>query len=947
MSHATHPLLPFDLTQRRRETAPGTHLGALADGLAAELSPWLDSHGELPIPAHKARLTRIGGRCPVHGIYLDFDPQSPHAHRCRVCDRAYAAPEHDDWWAMGAQLYSAERAVHAAALHALRGDPAHRALAERILTALAARYLTYPNRDNVLGPTRPFFSTYLESIWLLNVCQALALLELTGATPIAGTLRAELLEPSRALIAGYHEHRSNRQVWNAAAVVAATVLLGPSNPLDAYRFGDGGLAAACDALDDTGAWYEGENYHLFAHRGLWYGVQLWRAQGRELPGPALSRYRAAFRSPFAGLLPDDTFPSRRDSQYRVSMRQWRNAEYLELGFAECDDDRIAGLLHRLYDGSVVRHSDARARSTADAERHEPASALSRASGSWRALLMASAAELPNAAWEPPSVARPSEGLAVIRRDRGRVYVALEGGDHGGGHGHPDRLALTLQTGATRWLDDPGAGSYVDRSLFWYRSTLAHHAPLVNGRSQRARDTRLTHFDDRGGAGWLRKMCVLDEGVTAERAIIVCDGYLVDVLTWRADHDVTITLPLAAHLPTIRGHGTDAWQATTRAGAGGLEDGFGFLQDVEAMALIDGKVECSSATHAAGDRVRAWYASTPGSTLLRAMAPGAPGEAPATRIMLEAHGAAGCIVGVWEWSDHRAGVVDRVQLDPHGEVRATVTTIDGTTASHGPAQHGWHIGLIAGHAKSSIDLEGEQTAPVPPAFPDPRSPGGGPTDWLDVPMLATATLDIELPLRGARRIALGQPHYVATDEPYGGANQPEALVELGCTTDALVIRVTVMTGHAVVTPGGAPDHVPDNPLDNESADVNADGVQWYIGPVNGTEWWRSELAVPVGSTTLRRSITAAPNGPWPDAAADAASRWLPDDSGWVAQFVVSRRALPASAARFNLIVNERPPNGERRRGQLRLAGGGGFGYLRGDRDETRHCTLGLSLPSLDG
>jgi hypothetical protein len=33
---------------------------------------------------------------------------------------------------------------------------------------------------------------------------------------------------------------------------------------------------------------------------------------------------------------------------------------------------------------------------------------------------------------------------------------------------------------------------------------------------------------------------------------------------------------------------------------------------------------------------------------------------------------------------------------------------------------------------------------------------------------------------------------------------------------------------------------------------------------------------------------------------------------------------------SLIVNERPPQRARRRGQLVLTGGGGFGYLRGDR-----------------
>ena len=58
-------------------------------------------------------------------------------------------------------------------------------------------------------------------------------------------------------------------------------------------------------------------------------------------------------------------------------------------------------------------------------------------------------------------------------------MGLDYGRSGGGHGHPDRLNLLLSDGDVRWFDDPGTGSYVEESLHWYRSTLAHTAPLVD------------------------------------------------------------------------------------------------------------------------------------------------------------------------------------------------------------------------------------------------------------------------------------------------------------------------------------------------------------------------------------------------------------------------------------------------------------------------------------
>ena len=124
-------LLPLELEARRLETAHGTSLAPTMQGLAAELEPLMER--DLPIPPQKARLTRVGGRCPTHGVLLEFDPWSPLAHRCERCDQTYTGAEHDDWWAMGAQLYTAERAVHAATLYAMRGDPRHADLALRIL----------------------------------------------------------------------------------------------------------------------------------------------------------------------------------------------------------------------------------------------------------------------------------------------------------------------------------------------------------------------------------------------------------------------------------------------------------------------------------------------------------------------------------------------------------------------------------------------------------------------------------------------------------------------------------------------------------------------------------------------------------------------------------------------------------------------------------------------
>src|SRR5207253_10166348 len=137
------------------------------------------------------------------------------SHRCPVCGNSYAGPLHDRFWIYWYQLWLAERAVHAALLGALGIEPGGTAFATSVLEAYCDLYPGYPNSDNVLGPTRPFFSTYLESIWTLQLCVAIDLIERSSSSAtvraVGGRLRDRVIAPSRQLIRSYDEAMSNRQ----------------------------------------------------------------------------------------------------------------------------------------------------------------------------------------------------------------------------------------------------------------------------------------------------------------------------------------------------------------------------------------------------------------------------------------------------------------------------------------------------------------------------------------------------------------------------------------------------------------------------------------------------------------------------------------------------------------------------------------------------------------
>ena len=872
----------------RRAVAAGP-LADLGRSLATDLEPLLSR--ELFFPSEKALLSREGGRCPRDGTYLEFDPFRPTQHRCVSCGDTCRGDMHDRFWIYWYQLWLAERAVHAAVLASLGNDRFAR-LAHDILDGYAARYDTYPNVDNVLGPTRLFFSTYIESIWLLQICVATDLLDATHPA-LTSRVRDRIIAPSRAIIAEYDEGSSNRQVWNDVALLAAARLLDDRRAAEHAVHGPSGIASHLSGgLLSDGTWFEGENYHLFAHRGLWYGVTMAEGAGLELPAELVARFQLGFAAPFATALPDFTLPSRRDSQYAISLRQWRIAEHCELGLAREETPALLGALQRMYCDDVPRRDTGRASSSADVERNVQPSALSRADLSWRALLCARPTLPALEPVAPSSVLLPAQGIAVFRRDAGRAYVALDYGNSGGGHGHPDRLNVLLAHDDTRWLDDVGTGSYVDRSLHWYRSTLAHNAPFFDGTSQRFVNGELLAYDERGAAGWVAATAHdISPGGNAVRTLVAMPNYAIDIVTWHADHDVEADLPVHAELALI-----DRPFAATAALAGGtgLEDGFEFAHDAKRLEIAAGSIVRARGGNDSNS-LDVWALSDLDAEWWRAIAPGPPGRPERPFWLLRAHAPAGTHRFIWSWAREVANV-------EFGEM-IRVSLADGTVHEHRRTAAGWHVDLLAGDARSSIDLASTIVAADEPAARVDRS---------EPPPLVLDRAGRPLVIR------LGEEHYRRSEESWRDAGEPRADVTLTWADGALDIDIEVAASDLTFAAATAV-----NRFDNEHADVNGDSVQLYLRTSRGVSAW---MLVPEPSDHGVR--TRRLEG-W-SAEQTVGATWQRSGRGYRMSITLPSPTPPLA---IDIIINEMPRNRTRRRGQLVLSGARGeFVYLRGDRHE---------------
>src|SRR5207302_1642124 len=281
------------------------------------------------------------------------------------------------------------------------------------------------------GPSRLFFSTYLESIWVLNYLAAAWLLRAAGRHDDA-TARGvgQVADEAANLIGEFDEGFSNRQTWNDAALAAIAVWFEDAElAARAIESPTGLLAHLARGFGRDGLWYEGENYHLFALRGLLTGAGWARAAGVDLDEePALvERLTAALLAPALTALPDFTFPARKDSRFGVSLAQPMYLELWEIGLARVGmRDAASGMrdvaswLKALYQvPSVVPEIFDSYLHDAPVERiprpsgsplGHPASRISLSSWSLLEMLPELPTDVPS--WAPRSVLLESQGLAV-------------------------------------------------------------------------------------------------------------------------------------------------------------------------------------------------------------------------------------------------------------------------------------------------------------------------------------------------------------------------------------------------------------------------------------------------------------------------------------------------------------------------------------------------------
>ncbi|MCL1856737.1 MAG: heparinase II/III family protein [Kiritimatiellaeota bacterium] len=450
--------------------------------------------------------------CAEHNRALECRDGS---HVCPTCSKAYDTEQVRRAYATIRHDANNETALTLAQAYALTGDARYAAEAWRILQRYARLCPTWPRHDRwgrfgmlaIIGGKR-YAQSLDDACGIIPLARAYDLLhDWDGITPearrvVEKDLFRDTVESIYAMYRAY-DGKNNHQTWyNAAAAIVATVL-GDAATLDKALHGAKGLSTQMkESVTAEGLWYEGAiAYHFYALNALLHTLDA--AHGA---GIALTDEKAVIlkmlTTPLRIAYPNGQLPAIHDSDF---------------GF-------LTG--YRSLYQTALRHFD------------HPLLAAFAATG-----------EIPRT----ESEVMDDIGLVFLRQwGDSPVTVIMDFGQHGGHHGHPDKLNLLVYADGAELFPDTGRLTYrCPEYETWARQTIAHNTVVINGKSQKPDHGRITHYAYSNNAHTVTAESTgAYPGVTLRRTLTLHDdGTLHDRFDVESPAPLdTIELPLHSMLP---------------------------------------------------------------------------------------------------------------------------------------------------------------------------------------------------------------------------------------------------------------------------------------------------------------------------------------------------------------------------------------------------------------
>ena len=449
--------------------------------------------------------------CPVHNLQFTFRWDKPLAQYCSACDKEWIGNNRYDWaWIYEVHMLNRDYMYQCMYLYLATGKQQYADYIRTMLLDYAGKYAGWFEHNSGRKATdqhsgKAFAQSLDEANWATKVAMAYMAVKPVLSNEEVKAIEEGYLQPAATLLL-HRPAGANWQMWHNSGLAALGIALENDSIVDvAINKDKYGYHYLIEKHKNNDGWInEGSpHYHYYPLEALLFTANAVKCRGIKLFDKDL---HDMFVEPVKGTYPDLSFPAHSDGWYGANLLS-QSALY-EVANARYNDPFLKRVLELTY---------------AQKKRLDPEALLS------NQLIKASGESLLQ-----QSYSFNTSGFCLLRSDA--RTVVLKFGGEGIGHGHPDKLSITIHDGKNELVSDFGTSGYgVPDYLKWYKRTLSHNTVTVGAKDQKRSVGKLLKFNPRSDGGYAEaETTTAYPGVRMKRSLDLKGTHLQDVYTCTSD-----------------------------------------------------------------------------------------------------------------------------------------------------------------------------------------------------------------------------------------------------------------------------------------------------------------------------------------------------------------------------------------------------------------------------
>lgn len=449
--------------------------------------------------------------CPVHNLQFTFRWDKPLAQYCSACDKEWIGNNRYDWaWIYEVHMLNRDYMYQCMYLYLATGKQQYADYIRTMLLDYAGKYAGWFEHNSGRKATaqhsgKAFAQSLDEANWATKVAMAYMAVKPVLSKEEVQAIEEGYLQPAATLLL-HRPAGANWQMWHNSGLAALGIALENDSIVDvAINKDKYGYHYLIEKHKNNDGWInEGSpHYHYYPLEALLFTANAVKCRGIKLFDKDL---HDMFVEPVKGTYPDLSFPAHSDGWYGANLLS-QSALY-EVANARYNDPFLKRVLELTY---------------AQKKRLDPEALLS------NQLIKASGESLLQ-----QSYSFNTSGFCLLRSDA--RTVVLKFGGEGIGHGHPDKLSITIHDGKNELVSDFGTSGYgVPDYLKWYKRTLSHNTVTVDAKDQKRSVGKLLKFNPRSDGGYAEaETTTAYPGVRMKRSLDLKGTHLQDVYTCTSD-----------------------------------------------------------------------------------------------------------------------------------------------------------------------------------------------------------------------------------------------------------------------------------------------------------------------------------------------------------------------------------------------------------------------------